>query len=247
MEQRLILRGLLAGVLGAMLAFVFARLFAEPVISRAVEFEEARAERAPGVHEHGAELFSRGVQGNAGLGFGVLLFGVALGALFAVLFGVVYPRSENTAPQLLSIRLAVGGFVAAYLVPFLKYPANPPAVGQADTIGSRTSWYLVLVLASVVLAIAAVRLSRRLRKRFGAFNAGCLAVAAYAAAVALIALVLPSVAETPPGFPADVLYEFRLVSLGTQLVLWVSIGLAFGVLAGQALNAGDTQAPSTAP
>ncbi len=197
------------------------------------------------MHEHGAELFSRGVQGNAGLGFGVLVFGVALGALFAVAFCLAYRNSECVAPQLLSIRLALGGLVAAYLVPFLKYPANPPAVGQADTIGARTWWYLIMVLASVVLAIAALWLARRLAARFGAFNAGWVAAAAYAAAVALVALVLPAVAEVPAGFPADVLYEFRLVSLATQLVLWVGIGLVFGVLATRALPAGAQQEAST--
>ena len=88
MEKRLIARGLLAGVLGAVLAFAFARLCAEPVIGRAIAFEDGRtnAEEATGVHEHGAELFTRGAQANAGLGFGVLIFGVAMGALFAVLF-----------------------------------------------------------------------------------------------------------------------------------------------------------------
>ncbi len=94
MEKRLIARGLLAGAIGALLAFLFARLCAEPVIGRAIAFEDGRldAENAHGVHEHGAELFTRGVQANAGLGFGVLIFGVAMGALFAAAFCVVAGR-----------------------------------------------------------------------------------------------------------------------------------------------------------
>ncbi len=86
------------------------------------------------MHEHGAELFTRGVQANAGLGFGVLIFGVAMGALFAVLFSVVAGRVKRPAPRPLSLLLAAGAFGAVYLVPFVKYPPNPPAVGQADTI-----------------------------------------------------------------------------------------------------------------
>ncbi|RUP04702.1 MAG: cobalt transporter [Mycobacterium sp.] len=240
MEKRLIARGLLAGAVGAVLAFVFARLFAEPVIGRAIAFEEDRVEaaHAQGVHEHGAELFSRGVQGNAGLGFGVLVFGIALGALFAVVFCVRYPRSEGVAPQSLSLRLAAGGFVAAYLVPFLKYPPNPPAVGQADTIGSRTLWYLAMVLASVGLAIGALWLVRQLLARFDAFTARLLAAGAYVIAAVAVALALPNVAEVPPGFPAADLYEFRLVSLATQLVLWAGTGLVFAVLAGRLLAEG---------
>ena len=254
MEKRLIARGLLAGAIGAVLALVFARLCAEPVIGRAIAFEDGRTdlEDAHGVHEHGAELFTRGVQANAGLGFGVLIYGVAMGALFAVLFCVVYGRTrghaKNPGPRLLSVLLAAGAFVAVYLVPFVKYPPNPPAVGQSDTIGARTGWYLVMVLASVVLAIAAVWLARRVAARLGAWNARLLAAGAYLVAIAVVMVLLPTVDETPeplrdasgaiiyPGFPADVLYEFRVLSLGTQLVLWVTMGLVFAALAGRLLG-----------
>jgi predicted cobalt transporter CbtA len=253
-EKRLIARGLLAGAVGAALAFLFARLFAEPVIGRAIKFEDGRTEveHAQGVHEHGTELFTRGVQANAGLGFGVLVFGVAMGALFAVLFCVVYGRvgssAVSTAPQSLSVLLAAGAFAALYLVPFVKYPPNPPAVGQADTIGARTGWYLVAVLSSVALAGAAIWLARRLTARLGKWNSGLLATGSYVAVIAVVFVLLPNVAEKPepmrdasggiayPGFPADVLYEFRLLSLGTQLVLWVSIGLVFATLAGRLLG-----------
>jgi energy-converting hydrogenase Eha subunit B len=261
-EKRLIARGLLAGATGALLAFLFARLCAEPVIGRAIAFEDGRidVENAHGVYGHGAALFTRGVQANAGLGFGVLIFGVAMGALFAVLFCVVSARARDIGPRPLSALLAAGAFGAVYLVPFVKYPPNPPAVGQADTIGARTGWYLVMVLASVVLAAVAVWLARRLAARLGAWNAGLLAAGAYLVATAVVMVLLPTVDETPepmrdaagaiiyPGFPADVLYEFRLLSLGTQLVLWVTIGVVFATLAGRLLGerAASGQAPSVA-
>lgn len=250
MEKRLIARGLLAGTVGGILAFLFARLFAEPVIGRAIEYEDGRTDvaKADGVHEHGVELFSRGVQANVGLGFGVLMFGVAMGALFAVLFCVAYGRVGDVGPQALSVLLATGAFAVVYLVPFVKYPPNPPAVGQADTIGARTGWYLVTVLTSVVLAIAAVWLARRLTARLGAWNARLVAAGAYVALTAAVMVLLPTVDETPapmrnasgaiiyPGFPADVLYEFRLLSLATQLVLWVTIGVTFATLARRLLG-----------
>jgi predicted cobalt transporter CbtA len=261
-EKRLIARGLLAGALGALLAFLFARLCAEPVIGRAIAFEDGRtdAENAHGVHEHGAELFTRGVQANAGLGFGVLIFGVAMGALFGVLFCVVSARTKDIGPRALSVILAAGAFGAVYLVPFVKYPPNPPAVGQADTIRDRTGWYLAMVLASVAAAMAAVWLARRLDARLGAWNARLLATGAYLLAITAVAVLLPAVDETPgplrdasgaivyPGFPADVLYEFRLVSLGTQLVLWATIGVVFATLAGRLLGerAESGHAPSVA-
>jgi predicted cobalt transporter CbtA len=261
-EKRLIARGLLAGTIGALLAFVFSRVCAEPVIGRAIAFEDGRSDvlGAHGVHEHGAELFTRGVQANAGLGFGLLIFGVAMGALFAVVFCVIAGRARGIGPRALSALLAAGAFIAVYLVPFVKYPPNPPAVGQADTIRGRTGWYLVLVLASVVLAVVAVWLARRLAARLGAWNGGLLATAAYLVPIAVVEVLLPGIDETPqplrdasgaivyPGFPADVLYEFRLLALGTQLVLWATIGVVFGTLAGRLLGerADGVQQPSLA-
>ncbi|HEY3995062.1 MAG TPA: CbtA family protein [Mycobacterium sp.] len=260
MEKRLIARGLLAGVVGSVLAFIFARLCAEPVIGRAIAFEDGRTdvEEAHGVHEHGIELFTRGVQSTPGLGFGVLLFGVAMGALFAVSFCVAYARTKHVAPQLLSVQLAAAAFVAVYLVPFLKYPPNPPAVGQSDTIKERTGWYLVMVLVAVAVAGGAVWLARRLEARFGAWDARLFAAGVYIVVLAAVTVLLPTVDETPaplrdasgviiyPGFPADVLYEFRLLSLATQLVLWVTIGLVFSTLASRLLGERADRASSIA-
>jgi Probable cobalt transporter subunit (CbtA) len=169
-----------------------------------------------------------------------------------VLFVVVYARlgggATSVGPRLLSLLLAAGALTAVYLVPFVKYPPNPPAVGQADTIAARTGWYLVAVLSSVVVAVGAVWLARRLTARFGGWGAWLLAAGTYVAVIAVEFVLLPNVAETPepmrnasgtiiyPGFPADVLYEFRLLALGTQVVLWVSIGLVFATLAGRLLG-----------
>jgi hypothetical protein len=136
------------------------------------------------VHEHGAELFTRSVQSNAGLGFGVLIFGVAMGALFAVPICVMHGRVGNVEPQVLSVLLSAGAFIVGCLVAFVKYPANPSAVGQADTIGARTGWYLVGVLTSVVLAFAAVWLARTRANRLGLWNAGLLAAGAYVLVIA---------------------------------------------------------------
>ncbi len=240
----MIARGLLAGALGGLLAFVFARIFVEPVIGRAIDFEDGRAdaEAAMGAHEHGMEVFTRGVQANIGMGFGVLAFSVAMGALFAVAFVVAYGRVATLGARPLSLLMAVGAFGVIYLVPFLKYPANPPSVGNPETIGARTGLYLLMVVLSLALAAAALWLGRRLAVRVGAWTATFAAIGAYVVAIAIVMIALPPVAETPeplrdrsgtivyPGFPADDLYHFRLYSIGTQLVLWAIIGLAFSAL-----------------
>jgi hypothetical protein len=232
MEKRIIARGLLAGAVASVAAFVFARTFVEPVIDKAVAFEEAHA----GGHDHGVELFSRGVQANIGMGFGVLAFGVAMGALFAVAYCVVCGRVGNLSPRLLSVLLAGGMFLSLYVIPFLKYPASPPAVSLDETIRQRTLLYLLMVVLSVVLLATAVWLGRNLLERFGAWSATLIAAAAYVVGIAVVMLILPTINEMPDGFPADVLYEFRLYSLGTQVVLWAVIAVVFGSMVQRLLD-----------
>jgi predicted cobalt transporter CbtA len=232
MEKRIVGRGLLAGAIGGVLAFLFARTFVEPVITRALAYEESHEHG----HEHGVELFTRGVQANIGMGFGVLAFSVAMGALFAVAYCAAYGRVGNLSPRALSVLLAGGMLLSLYVIPFLKYPPNPPAVSLEETIRQRTLLYLLMVVLSAAVLVAAVYLRHRLVARFGHWSATLIALGAYVVAIAVVMLVLPSIDETPADFPADVLYEFRLYSLGTQFVLWAMIGLAFASMADRLLG-----------
>jgi predicted cobalt transporter CbtA len=252
MEKQIIGRGLFAGALAGVLAFIFARIFVEPVIDRAIGYEDgvgaAHEAMEHGADEHGAEVFTRGIQANVGMGFGVLAFSVAMGALFAVVFAVTYGRVGNVSARLLSVYVAGGMLLSLYVVPALKYPANPPAVSLDETIRQRTLLYLLMVVLSAALFVGAVYLGRQLASRIGAWNATLAAAGTYIVAVAVVMLILPTIDETPgplrdsagtiiyEGFPADDLYQFRLFSLGTQVVMWATIGLVFAALASRFLD-----------
>jgi heme A synthase len=273
MEKRIIWRGVLAGAIAGLLAFLFARIFAEPQIQKAIDYEDGRdhaqetLNAAAGIpaHEH-ADPFSRAVQGNVGIGVALILFGAAMGALFAVAYALYLGRSGRLRPRSLALLVAGGGFLGFYLVPFVKYPANPPAIGNDDTIRQRSGLYLLMVLASLLFLVLAVWLGKRLQPRFGNWNATLLAGAVFVVATGIVMLLLPSsgelsanaslhsATETPgpltdptgrivfPGFPADVLFSFRLYSLGAQLLLWATIGLVFAPLAERLLAPGPRPA-----
>jgi hypothetical protein len=260
MEKHIIGRGLLAGALAGLFAFLFARIFVEPVIERAIAYEdgvgaahEAMEAAAGAGHSHGdgGGGFTRAVQMNIGMGFGVLAFSVAIAALFAVVFVVAYSRfggPGGLSARLLSVYVAAGMLLGVYVVPTLKYPANPPAVSLDETIRQRTLLYLAMVVLSVVLLVGAIALGRRWTRRFGAWTASLAAAGTYVVAVAVVMLILPTIDETPgplrddagdivyEGFPADDLYEFRLFSLGTQVVMYVTIALVFGAMAARLLE-----------
>jgi hypothetical protein len=229
MEPRLLLRGALAGGVGGLLAFAFARIFEEPQIQRAIDYE---------THSHpDAEVFSRTVQANVGAGIAVVFFGLAMGLLVAVAYRVCLGRVGAVRAKPLAMLVAGGGFLTLYLVPFVKYPASPPAVGEAETIRQRSALYLVMVGCSLLFLILSVWLGQRLRARFGNWNASLLGGGAFVVASGIVMAFLPRVAEVPADFPADVLFRFRLYSVATQLILWTAIGLVFAPLAARLLDA----------
>jgi hypothetical protein len=229
MIRPLLVRGMLAGLAAGLLAFAFAFVFGEPQVQHAIDFEDhlARINHEPAE----AEIVSRGIQRTLGLLTGTVVMGVALGGLFSLVFAWAYGRIGAMSPRLTSAVLALGAFLTVTVVPFTKYPANPPTVGNPATIDKRTVLFVTMIAITILAAVAAGRIRRQLLPRLGPWNSALVAVAAFVAVVAVAELVLPSVHETPPGFPADVLYRFRLASLGINLTLWTAIGLGFGAAA----------------
>ena len=99
--------------------------------------------------------------------------------------------------------LALVAFAVIVLVPFLKYPSNPPAVGADETIGYRTRIYFVMLLLSVVAAFAALRVGRDAVKRLGAWNGVLVAVGSYIVLVAISQVLMPSLDEIPQGLQRE--------------------------------------------
>ncbi|MGH3751549.1 MAG: CbtA family protein [Pseudonocardiaceae bacterium] len=230
MMRTLLVRGMLSGLVAGLLALVFAYLFGEPPVGQAIDVESAAQAATAETPEHEHELVSRAVQSTIGLATAILVYAVAFGGLFSLAFAIAYGRVGRLSARATAALLALGGYLVVFVVPFLKYPANPPAVGNPDTISQRTGLYLTMVVASVLLAAAAAYLGRWLTPRLGAWNAALLASAAFVVAVALVQFLLPAVNEVPEAFPATVLWDFRVASLGIQLIIWATIGLLFGAL-----------------
>jgi predicted cobalt transporter CbtA len=264
----MILRGALAGLVAGVLGFIFAKVFAEPQINKAIAYESGRdsvlahLNRAAGraVAPDGPEIFSRHLQSTIGVATGIIAFSVAMGALVAVVYLVLHGRFK-IRPRTLALLIAGFGFLGVYLLPFVKYPANPPAIGHTFTIVERGHLYLAMVACSLVLVVLAVYLGRRLQPRFGTFGATVLAAVAFLVVFSVLIAALPQLGDLPanlahqhqfgfaraatetpqpitnlrgqivyPGFPADVLWNFRWFSILNQLLIWAMIGLVFGAL-----------------
>jgi uncharacterized membrane protein len=164
-------------------------------------------------------------QAGLGLFTDVIVYSAAVGGLFSLVFAFVYGRVGRLGPRATAALVALGGFVAIVLV-----PANPPSVGNPETIGLRTELFFVMLVISVAALVLAVALARRLSARYGAWNATLIAGAAFVVVIAIVQYVLLEINEVPEQFSAVVLWRFRVAALGIQVVLWTTIGLLFGVL-----------------
>ncbi|MFJ1616034.1 MULTISPECIES: CbtA family protein [unclassified Streptomyces] len=232
--RALLIRGMLAGLAAGALALFVAYFLGESRVDAAIALEEAHS------HDHGGgeELVSRTMQSTAGLATGVLVFGVAIGGIAALVFCYALGRIGRFGPRATAALIAGAALLTVYVVPFLKYPANPPAVGNPDTIGRRTALFFLMVALSVLLAVAAVILGRRLAPRLGNWNATITASVAYVVVIGLAYAFLPSFNEVGKDFPAGLLWEFRLATLAVQATLWVTFGLVFGHLTERLLVSG---------
>ncbi|MBB6012361.1 CbtA family protein [Aquamicrobium sp. NLF2-7] len=235
MVGNLLLRGMLIGVLAGLFAFGFARVFGEPHIDTAIAYEEAAAAASGEPAEEEEELVSRETQAGLGLLTGSVVYGAAIGGLFALVFAFVYGRVVTLTPRATAGLLAIAAFIAVVIAPAMKYPATPPAVGNPETIGERTELFFVMLIVSIIAAVIAVALARRLWSQLGGWNAGIVGGLAFLAIIAIAQYALPTVNEIPEGYSADLIWHFRTSSLGMHAVLWTVIGLGFGAVAERAL------------
>jgi predicted cobalt transporter CbtA len=259
MVRTFLVRGMLVGIVAGLLSFGFLKVYGEPQVDRAIAFEtqmdeaKAAAEKAKdmpkgmdmhkdmpkgmAMSEEEPELVSRPVQAGLGLFTAVIVYCAAFGGLFGLAFAFAYGRLPGAlTPQAVSALLAATGFIAIYLVPNLKYPANPPSVGDPETIGMRTALYFIMIAISLAAMIGSASLKRLFVLRFGDWNATLMVAASYIVVMVIAALVLPAINEVPEQFPAVVLWQFRIASLGAQFIMWATLGLLFGALTQRAFT-----------
>jgi predicted cobalt transporter CbtA len=228
MIRTLLLRGMLAGLLAGLLAFAFARWAGEPQVERAMAFESNMAQASDEPRE--PEVVSRKIQRSIGLLTGAAVYGSALGGIFGLVFAFSQGRLRVSSPRALALWIAGLGFIAIVVVPSLKYPANPPAVGSSETIGTRTAAYFLVIALSLASMALSLQLGGQLTRRFGVWNGSLLAALLFILLTVTFTSFLPAIDEVPRAFPASLLWEFRIAAWGMQLLLWITLGLLFGWL-----------------
>lgn len=216
--RNVFVRGAAAGAVAGLLTSLAAYFWLEPVLSRAIALEGPSDGHGP---------VSRETQKLLGMPTGFLLVGLALGLLFAAVYRAL--PSDTTAWRR-STALAAAGFVALALVPQLRYPANPPGVGDPETIAGRTGSYLLAVGLGVAVVAGGYAALRNLRDRgLAASTRHAVVAATIVVTVAVGYLLLPDSGDSVDA-PAALVYDFRIRSIGLLALLYALLGGVFGAL-----------------
>jgi predicted cobalt transporter CbtA len=233
-----------AGLVAGAIVSGFHALLIEPVIERAIALEEAHSQ-AHG-EAHAEPVVDRPTQR-----WGLVLGFIVYGAIWGLLLGVLLYLTQGWRPA--TWTLVRYGVVLAVLLgwsvawlPFLKYPANPPGVGEADTVGYRQALYLGFIGLSVVGTALALGLFRLLHRPTEASapgqGRGLWVIAGYIVYTAVVYAVLPANPD-PVEMPGDLVWTFRLIAFAGLIVFWISLAGVFGWFARDwsTVEAGDGQ------
>lgn len=217
---KLLETALIAGLLAAFAAAGFHWFFSEPLIDRAVALEEQASSHAE------EPIVSRPTQ-KLGLFVGFAFYGMAWGILFGVLVYAISPKppADGSLSRGLLIALILGWSVAVF--PMLKYPANPPGVGEAATIGYRQELFVLFISLSLIGTVAAFIAESRLRRSGKPMPLQV--AAAYLVYLLCLYYFFPANPD-PVKIDLELVQRFRLVSFAGHIVFWTALGIAFAAL-----------------
>jgi predicted cobalt transporter CbtA len=222
---------LLSGAIAGTILGAINQALVEPYIDRAISIETQNAikegEIVNPVELQNYRLWQKGGEIAAGT-----ILGMSLGALFGIVFvysrNLLLPHSNSNIKKAL-VLAGIMWFVL-FLIPTLKYPANPPAVGEPDTIYYRQSLYIGLLAISGFSALGLAFLY----KKIGSIapnnkNRVIIVPLIYAAIIVGAFLILPSNPDKISA-PMDLVQGFRIASAFTMSIFWGLLGLILGAL-----------------
>jgi len=183
-----VLRGLAAGAAGGAATALFLRIVTETQIGFALKFEDATGIGAP---PGDPAEFSRSVQHLGGMAASVI-YGAVLGLVLGVAAAALRHRIPGRNEFERVAKVASAAFIAVVLLPALKYPPNPPTVGDPDTISTRTTSYLLLMAASVVIVFGTWFLWQALsEKGFDGAKRFLITLAVFTAVLTVVMIAAP--------------------------------------------------------
>jgi predicted cobalt transporter CbtA len=214
---------LLSGAIAGSVLGLANQVIVEPYIDAAIEIENRNAIASGELFNPNDYSLYRLWQKSGGIAAGAVL-GMSIGALFGVVFAYSRPSIAGSSNKRKALLLAgIMGFVL-FIVPALKYPANPPAVGDPETIYYRQSLYIAFLAISGFSALGLALLYRRMAAK----QTRKLIIPGIYAAIVTFAFIAMPPNPDQISVPMELVTNFRIASALTMALFWGLLGLLLG-------------------
>ena len=214
---------LLAGAIAGTILGAVNQLAVEPYIEHAIELEMRNTAQSGQVINPAEFAAYRFWQKGGEIIAGTIL-GLSIGSLYGIVFAYTRGSISGTNNKKKALIVASIMWFVLFLMPALKYPPNPPAVGNPETIYYRQSLYVAFLAIS---GFSALGLTFLYRKMASSNTKKAIIPSAYAAIMAGAYLAMPANPD-PINAPIDLVIGFRITSAITISVFWALLGMIFG-------------------
>lgn len=153
---------------------------------------------------------------------------IMLGVLYSIIITFVYTIVQHRIPvknaEFKGLILALNGFLVAVLVPSLYLPPNPPGIETSLSVMTRQSIFFAIMIAGMLASIAFWIIYSRLSQKYNPMS-GLLIGAFVFVAIIITAFLLAPSNSNMPSVPSDLLWKYRVESLGAMLAFWAIMGV----------------------
>ncbi len=234
--KRLLVTSVVIGLIAGLLVGGFHNLFTVPVMERAIVLEEERsaAEPAAPAEEGPSTDVSLGVQ-RIGMTLGTGIYGAIVGLFFSVGFVLLHRAAPGWPVIWVAVAVGAAGFWSMSLFPFIKYPLNPPGVGDEATLLARQLGQTLFMVISAVAIGALLDVSRRINQNVQALSTRASwyggILLAYAGVALIMVFAFPGNSDPVP-VPIDLLELFCALTMVGHFLTWglLAVGVALALM-----------------
>jgi predicted cobalt transporter CbtA len=219
---------LVSGAIAGTILGIINQVIVEPYIDKAIDIEIKNAAITEGKVINPSEMSGYRIWQKGGEIVAGTILGTSLSALFGIVF--IYIRTSLPGSSNKKKALALAGiiYLVLFIIPALKYPANPPAVGDPETIYYRQTLYVTFIVISGFSALMLAFIYRTLGNRLSIITKNIIFPLIYAAIIAGAYLALPPNPDKITNVSMDLVQGFRISSVFTMGIFWGMIGIIFG-------------------
>jgi predicted cobalt transporter CbtA len=160
---------------------------------------------------------------------GAIAAGAVYGIAISALFGIVFAYGRNALPgdnnKKKALFLAGVLWFVLYLMVAIKYPANPPAVGDPETIYYREGLYIAYLAISGITALVLSLVWNRVQMK----SKKIVLPLIYAGVMIATYVGLPPNTDEIT-ISMELIQTFRILTAFTIGLFWAILGLLFGSL-----------------